>query len=142
MLFEYAQNINAEAILFEDGQATDVRIRDMIFRRQKPEDDLSYDPSEYVLEVNGQVVATGGFVRNYNLPYIDIFMEVKEDFRRRGFGTFVVQELKKEAYIRGRVPAARCNIDNKASKATLLKAGLKVCGCILTGEIKQLHFNT
>jgi hypothetical protein len=40
-----------------------------------------------------------------------------------------------EAYRLKRVPAARCNIKNNASKATLLKAGMKVCGYILTGEL-------
>ena len=139
MLYEYARNINAEAILFEDHYTTDLKIEGATFKRTKPGDDTNFDPNEYVLEVNGEIVATGGFVRNYNLPYIDIFMEVKEDCRQKGFGSFIVQELKKEAYLNERVPAARCNIDNKASKATLLKAGLKVCGHILVGEIKRRH---
>ena len=114
------------------------KIEGATFKKTKPGDDTRFDPNEYVLEVNGEIVATGGFVRNYNLPYIDMFMEVKEDYRQKGFGSFIVQELKKEAYLQKRVPAARCNIDNKASKATLLKAGLKVCGCILVGEIKKV----
>jgi len=138
MLYEYARNINAEAILFEDHYTTDLKIHNATFRRQKAEDDLGFDPAEYVLEVNDEIVATGGFVRNYNLPYIDMFMEVKEEHRGKGYGSFVVQELKKEAYLKGRVPAARCNINNKPSKATLLKAGLKVCGCIVVGEIKKV----
>ena len=137
MLYEYARNINAEAILFEDHYTTDLKIEGATFKKTKPGDDTRFDPNEYVLEINGEIVATGGFVRNYNLPYIDMFMEVKEDYRQKGFGSFIVQELKKEAYLQKRVPAARCNIDNKASKATLLKAGLKVCGCILVGEIKE-----
>src|SRR5690242_17947842 len=130
MLYEYAQNINAEAILFEDHYTTNLKIEGATFKRTKPDDDLSFDPNEYILEVNGETIATGGFVRNYNLPYIDIFMDVKEEHRGKGYGSFVVQELKKEAYLNGRAPAARCNIDNKPSKATLLKAGLKVCGFI------------
>jgi len=59
---------------------------------------------------------------------------VKENFRQKGFGSLIVQELKKEAYRIGRVPAARCNIKNKISKATLLKAGFRVCGNILIGN--------
>ena len=39
-----------------------------------------------------------------------MFMEVKEEHRGKGYGVFVVQELKKQAYLKGRVPAARCNI--------------------------------
>jgi hypothetical protein len=81
-------------------------------------------------------VASGGFMLNYNFPYADIYMDVKEPFRRMGFGSLIVQELKKEIYLMQRIPAARCNINNKASKATLLKAGFKVCGGILKGELK------
>jgi len=137
MLYEYAQNINAEAILFKDHFQTNFNIEGVIFRKQKKEDNISKDEGEYVLEQNGEVVATGGFVRNYNLPYIDMFYEVRENFRRRGLGSLMVQELKREAYLTERVPAARCNITNQKSKATLLKGGLKICGFILIGEIKK-----
>lgn len=74
---------------------------------------------------------------NYNFPYADIYMQVNEPFRRKGLGSFLVQELKAEAYRIGRVPAARCNIDNKISKATLLKAGFKICGFRLKGNIQK-----
>ena len=139
MLYEYSQNINAEAILFEDNFQTNFNVEDVTFRKQKAEDNLSKDAGEYVLEQNGEVVATGGFVRNYNLPYIDMFYEVRENFRQKGLGSLMVQELKREAYLRERIPAARCNIKNQKSKATLLKAGLKVCGFILIGEIKRME---
>jgi RimJ/RimL family protein N-acetyltransferase len=36
----------------------------------------------------------------------------------------------------GRVPAARCNINNAASKASLLKAGFKIAGFMVIAEIK------
>jgi GNAT superfamily N-acetyltransferase len=136
MLYQYAQNINAEAILFEEHYQTNLHITDTIFRKQKPEDNPG-DEEEYVLEHSNTIVATGGFVKNYNLPYIDIYMEVKEPFRKKGFGSLMVQELKKEAYLMGRVPAARCNIKNNTSKATLLKAGLQICGFILVGSISD-----
>lgn len=136
MLYQYAQNINAEAILFEEHYQTNHHISNTIFRKQKPEDNLG-DEEGYVLEHNNTIVATGGFVKNYNLPYIDMYMEVKEPFRKKGFGSLMVQELKKEAYLMGRVPAARCNVKNNASKATLLKAGLQVCGFILVGTISK-----
>ncbi|MES1223850.1 MAG: GNAT family N-acetyltransferase, partial [Bacteroidota bacterium] len=61
--------------------------------------------------------------------------EVKEHARRKGFGSLMVQELKKEIYLRRRVPAARCNIRNHASKATLQKAGFAVCGTWLKGNV-------
>ena len=107
MLYEYAQNIYAEAILFKDNFQTNFDIPGIIFRKQREEDNISKDDGEYVLEQNGEVVATGGFVRNYNTPYIDMFYEVKENFRQKGFGSLMVQELKKEACLMGRVPAAR-----------------------------------
>ncbi len=139
MLYEYAQNIYAEAILFKDNFQTNFNIPGVIFRKQREQDNISKDDGDYVLEQNGEIVATGGFVRNYNIPYIDMFYEVKENFRQKGFGSFMVQELKKEAYLMGRVPAARCNIKNQKSKATLSKAGLEVCGFILIGEIKRME---
>jgi hypothetical protein len=91
--------------------------------------------SEYTLEQDGHVIATGGYVWNYNFPYIDLHNEVKEEYRKKGYGALIVQELKKEAYRLGRVPAARCNMKNTASKRTPLKAGMQICGHILVGEI-------
>ncbi|HEY8896859.1 MAG TPA: GNAT family N-acetyltransferase, partial [Niastella sp.] len=73
----------------------------------------------------------------YNFPYADIYMDVKENCRQQGLGSLIVQELKKEIYRIGRVPAARCGISNNASKATLIKAGLRPCGFRLKGEIKN-----
>ena len=72
---------------------------------------------------------------NYNFPYADIYMEVKENYRGRGYCGLIVQELKKLVYAQGRVPAARCNIKNQLSKSCLQKAGFKPCGFLLKGEI-------
>jgi GNAT superfamily N-acetyltransferase len=92
---------------------------------------------DYVVELNGEVVATGGFSLHYNRPFADLYMEVREDRRGRGIGSFLVQELKKECYLAGRVPAARCDLRNAASRATLIKAGLRVCGFMLTGRVRR-----
>jgi RimJ/RimL family protein N-acetyltransferase len=136
MLYEFTQHVVAEAILFEDHYTTRLHIPGIIFR--KPLSGPSgYDAGGYILEQNGQVVAEGGLMLNYNMPYADIYMNVKEDFRQKGFGSLIVQELKKEAYGMGRVPAARCNINNLASKATLLKAGFKCCGFRLKGTLRK-----
>lgn len=64
-----------------------------------------------------------------------LYMEVREDCRRKGFGSFLVQELKRACYLAGRVPAARCSIRNRASRATLIKAGLRACGFMLKGDV-------
>lgn len=131
LLFEYGKNINAEAILFEDSFQTEFKIDGTVFRKNETQDSSD---SDYVLMHNGEVIASGGYVWNYNYPYIDIYYEVKPDYRQRGFGSLITQELKKEAYRLNRVPSARCNVNNKASKATLLKAGMRVCGYMLVGN--------
>ncbi|MBC7829007.1 MAG: GNAT family N-acetyltransferase [Chitinophagaceae bacterium] len=136
MMYEYAENINAEAVLFEDHHQTHFAIPGILFRRDRTDNKNPSDVDGYILEKNGEVIATGGFMLNYNIPYADIYMEVKESFRRNGFGSLLIQELKKEIYLMGRVPAARCNINNQASKASLLKAGFGICGHRLNGLIK------
>jgi GNAT superfamily N-acetyltransferase len=64
-------------------------------------------------------------------------MEVSETFRRHGLGSFLVQELKRVCYEGGRVPAARCNPRNVASRRTLQKAGFVPCGHILVGSVPR-----
>ena len=91
---------------------------------------------EFILIQNDVVVATGGIVLNYNEPFGELYMEVNEGYRNKDLGAFMVQELKRACYGMGRVPAARCNIDNKVSKATMLHAGKKICGFIVKGKLK------
>jgi GNAT superfamily N-acetyltransferase len=62
-------------------------------------------------------------------------MEVAAPHRRRGYGSYLVQELKRVAYEMGRVPAARCNPTNVASRASLQKAGMLPCARLLLGKI-------
>ncbi|MDN5287928.1 MAG: Acetyltransferase protein [Mucilaginibacter sp.] len=131
MAFESAKNINAEAILFEDAFETAFTIDGAKFVKTRNSDEWD----AYSIQKNEDVVATGGFIWNYNFPYIDIYYEVKENFRKQGYGVLIMQELKKEAYKLNRLPAARCNVNNQASKALLLKAGMRVCGHIIIGEI-------
>jgi len=143
MLYEFSQNINAEVVLFEDHAVTEHFIPNVVFRARKEDDSIfehKVEPvGEYVLELAGEVVATGGYMLHYNMPFADLYMEVKENFRRKGLGSFILQELKKACYLAGRVPAARCNIRNKASRAALIKAGMKVCGFMLKGDIKNTN---
>jgi GNAT superfamily N-acetyltransferase len=141
MLYEYGQNIAANTILLEDHHTTGIKMDKMLFRKRNESEIVFEHRAEpvgsYVLELNNEVVATGGFLLHYNMPFADLYMEVKENCRRKGFGSFLIQELKKQCYLSGRVPAARTGMDNVASKATLIKAGLKVAGFILSGAIKQ-----
>lgn len=142
MLYEFGKNIHAEAILFKDYFQSTIHIADVVFGRNKPAGGTGADIGGYFLKYHGEIVASGGFMLNYNFPYADIYMDVKENYRRRGFGSFIVQELKKEIYTTGHVPAARCNIDNPASKHTLQKAGLVPCGFRLKGTIKGKTANS
>ena len=139
LLYQYAQNINSGVILFEDSTKSNIRIDKIIFRKRNESDIVFEHKSEpvgdYVLELNKEVVATGGFLLHYNMPFADLYMEVKEDHRRKGLGSFLIQELKRQCYLSGRIPAARCGIENTASRATLMKAGLRIAGFMLLGSI-------
>ncbi|HWD89599.1 MAG TPA: GNAT family N-acetyltransferase [Mucilaginibacter sp.] len=140
MLYEFGMKISSDVILFEDGPVTALDIPGAMFREWHEGDNVFKHSSEpegsHVLEVGGEVVATGGFLLHYNKPFADLYMEVREDQRRKGYGSFLIQEVRKACYEASRIPAARCNISNKASKATLLKGGLKIAGYMLCGEIK------
>jgi GNAT superfamily N-acetyltransferase len=91
---------------------------------------------DFVVDVRGEVVATGGFLLHYNPPFADVFMEVRSDARRRGYGAFLVNHILSECYLAGRVPAARTSVDNIASQRTLLRAGLIECGRMLRASIE------
>ena len=82
-------------------------------------------------------MATGGIYLHYNLPYGDISMEVDEQYWRLGYGSYLVQELKRIGYEMGRIPAARCNVTNTASRATLQRAGFLPCARILRGVVSE-----
>ena len=90
---------------------------------------------EWQLELDGETVAKGGILFHYNRPYGDVYMDTAEPYRRRGFGSYIVQELKRAAYELGAIPAARCNPANVASRKTLQKAGLVPYASILNGTI-------
>jgi GNAT superfamily N-acetyltransferase len=139
LLHEFGRDITSNVILFEDSFISDIRIDNIIFRKRNETDVVFEHKAEpvgdYVLELNKEVVATGGFLLHYNMPFADLYMEVREDCRRRGFGSFLIQEVKKQCYFAGRVPAARTGIENVASKATLIKAGLKIAGFMLLGRV-------
>jgi GNAT superfamily N-acetyltransferase len=140
MLFEFTHHISSDVLLFKDGPVTNFAISGAVFRKRAFDDTLfnhkdRESDSDYVLELAGEIVATGGFLLHYNTPFADLYMEVREDQRHKGCGSLMIQELKKACYRTGHVPAARCNITNKASKATLLKGGLSIAGYLLSGQI-------
>ncbi|HEY5919427.1 MAG TPA: GNAT family N-acetyltransferase [Chryseolinea sp.] len=138
--YTYGTHLSSDTILFSDSRVTHLPAMDAIFRPSLPDDKVfehrAEPPGNFVVEWQGEVVATGGFLLHYNMPFADIYMEAREDSRRKGFGSFLVQEVKVQCYLSGRVPAARTGSTNLASKATLLRAGLSVAGHILLARVK------
>jgi len=141
MLHAYVPQSASNAILFHDRHVTALAPAGALYRDATaaeapdvPSQELKY---RGVVEVGGQVAATGGVLFHYNRPFGDIYMDVNESFRRRGLGSFIVQELKRVCYENGHVPAARTNRDNIASQRTLQKAGFVPCGHILTGAVRR-----
>ncbi|MGA8594631.1 MAG: GNAT family N-acetyltransferase, partial [Bryobacteraceae bacterium] len=139
MLYEFSSSISADVVLFTDHAVTEHAVPGTLFRPRRNNDQIFEHKTEpvgdYVVELRGEVVATGGFLLHYNKPFADLYMEVREDCRRRGIGSFLLQEVKKECYLAGRVPAARTSVQNIASRAALTKAGLRVCGFMLMGKV-------
>ena len=142
MLREFATEIRTENILFADGGATAlVAPEGAVFRRKRESGELPFfehrhEPEgDWVIEADGEIVATGGFLTHYNPPYADLYMEVAEPNRRRGFGSYLIQELRRVCNEAARRPAARCNAGNAASRKTLEKGGMVVCGEMAAGNI-------
>jgi GNAT superfamily N-acetyltransferase len=142
MLLDSVETVERDRILFEDAVTTRHVVPDMTFRRigrreRKAVFHHEVEPvGDWMVEMDGKIVATGGLMFHYNPPYSDIFMEVAAPARRRGVGAFLVQELKRVSYEMGKTPAARCNADNAASRRTLERAGMASCAWIIGGRIR------
>jgi GNAT superfamily N-acetyltransferase len=141
MLHAFARDVVSGSILYHDKLTTALAPDEAIFRRATAADGLEITAGQLsthgVVEVEGKIAAKGGILFHYNRPYGDIYMEVAEPFRGRGFGSYLVQELKRVCYERGNIPSARCNPKNIASRKTLQKAGFVPCGHILTGSVPE-----
>ncbi len=141
MLYDCASEIRSDRIVFHDALTTNLAVPGAIFReitaadKERIFEHKVEGVGDWLIEHDGAIVATGGIALHYNLPYGDIYMEVNEPFRRRGYGSYLIQELKRACYEMGRVPAARCNASNAASRACLQKAGLLPCARMLSGVL-------
>ena len=124
-----------EKLLFEDTTPTSLTCEGAIVRSAANEDERA--KGAWVLEVGGRPVGFGGVLHHYNPPYGDIYMEVRESDRGRGYGSYLVQELKRICREGGGVPAARCDPENVASRRTLERAGFAVCGEIVAGAVRE-----
>jgi GNAT superfamily N-acetyltransferase len=138
---QLTSDVDVEAILFADRVETDLAVPGATARRRRDDDVVFEHKAEpvgdFVVELDGAVVATGGALTHYNPPYADLYMEVRPDVRRRGFGALVLQAAKRDCYARKLVPAARTGVTNLASQATLRRAGLWPCGFVLAGRVAR-----
>jgi GNAT superfamily N-acetyltransferase len=140
MLHTFGENVECESILHHDKLTTHFAPPGAVFREAKPGDSLDLPPeklwSHGVVEVEGLTAAKGGILFHYNKPYGDIYMETIEPFRRRGLGSYLVQELKRVCRAHDCIPSARCNRSNSNSRKTLQKAGFVPCGNLLVASLK------
>jgi len=138
MLHAFAKNVASESILFHD-RSPPLSPRRTPASAPPPSSISRTFPSPISLLMESSNTTTLPQAKaassHYNRPYGDIYMEVGETFRRRGLGSFLVQELKRVCYVQGSIPSARCHPNNIASRATLQKAGFVPCGHILTATL-------
>jgi GNAT superfamily N-acetyltransferase len=141
LLYDFAEHITSDRLLFADGFTSRLECPSGTLRpvteadRARLEAEKLDADSGWMIESEGVPVATGGVLFHYNPPYGDIYMAVHAAYRRRGFGSYLVQELKRIAYEQGKLPAARCNVENVPSRRTLEKAGMLPCGRFLQGDV-------
>ena len=141
MLYDCAVRLSSETILCADGVTTTLAAPGATLRRITDVDRETVfrhtlEPvGEWGLECNHELAATGGLFFHYNPPYGDIYLEVAPAYRRRGFGSYLVQELKRLCYEAGRVPTARCHQANVGSRLALERAGMFPCARIVRGSL-------
>jgi GNAT superfamily N-acetyltransferase len=143
MLHTYARDIWSEKIVFGDRFTTALPANGAILQPLTSDDETRLSvteragSAEWLLEVEGRPAGKGAILFHYNAPYCDVAMEIEEPFRRRGFGAYLVQELKRLSYELGSIPAARCSPENRPSRKTLQKAGLVPYAHILNGSMRR-----
>jgi GNAT superfamily N-acetyltransferase len=141
MLLTYGSDFASEKIIFHDEMTTSLPARGAALKRVTSEKESlccfqeRAGKSEWTLELNATAVGSGALLFHYNFPYCDVAMEINEEYRRRGLGAYLVQELKRIAYEMGGIPAARCDPNNVVSRKTLQKAGLVPFAHVLVGKI-------
>lgn len=145
MFFDCAVGWQSETILFADQVVTTVPPPSAVMLRSLTEADRAtvfkhtVEPvGDWGLECDGKLAATGGIFFHYNPPYGDIYVEVAPRYRRGGFASYLVQELKRICRDRRCIPGARCHQDNEGSRRALERAGMFPCARILRGTIADL----
>jgi RimJ/RimL family protein N-acetyltransferase len=141
MLHTFGRNIVSDKILFGEGTPTALPANGATLHQLTPETDLHAVIAEragrgqWALRLGATEIGAGELYFHYNAPYCDIAMQIAATHRRQGYGSYFVQELKRRARALGAVPAARCDPQNVASRATIARAGMVPRGHILLGEL-------
>lgn len=142
MALTHGNGAELDAILFEDQVRTRLPAQGAVLRGVSPESEIQnamkvrQGGGGWELLIKSEKAGSGGVLFHYNEPYGDIYMEILEPFRRRGLGSYLVQQLKKECYRRGAIPGARCHPNNLASRRTLQKAGFVPFAQLLKGTLR------
>jgi ribosomal protein S18 acetylase RimI-like enzyme len=137
----HASSLSSEALLFgnpiikQESAPSGCRFRKIELRDNPLFAHRAEPEGTFGIERNGVIVATAGYLQHYNFPFVDLYLEVRDDCRGRGIGRYLIQELIKYCFLVGRIPAARCNPANLASKKCLLCGGFKQVGSILIGQL-------
>ncbi|MCC6232922.1 MAG: GNAT family N-acetyltransferase [Verrucomicrobiales bacterium] len=143
LLHTYGREGVSESIVFADALTSHLPAHGTSLRARTSQSEVHVarerrqGGGEWSLESGTETVATGGLLFHYNRPYTDVYMEVGEPFRRRGYGAYLVQELKRLAYELGAIPAARCSPSNLASRRTLARAGFVPVGHIVNARLSR-----
>jgi len=138
---QYCAQASVEKVLFESGSDTRLPSRGArVSRRADLKDQKIFEHEhepvgDWLLELQGEIIGTGGYLDHYNYPYVDVFLELRPDKRRQGYGSFFLQELKKLATLDKKVPYGRCCVDDIASRRAMERAGMFPCAHIVTGKL-------
>ena len=145
IVLTFARDIGTERVVFQDAVTTTLDANGAALRCLTPHEEIQtaieqrQGGGEWAVELDGAVVGRGGVLFHYNRPYGDVYMDVDEPFRRRGIGSYLVQELKRITYELGAIPCARCSPTNAASRRTLQRAGFVPFAHILFGSLGSLR---
>src|SRR5258708_32365740 len=100
----------SEAIGFRDGFTTALPANGAVLQPLTSDEEVRASIAErqggpeVFLQVDGRPAGKGGILFHYNPPYGDVYMDIEQSFRGRGFGPYLVQEVKRPAYETRDVP--------------------------------------
>jgi GNAT superfamily N-acetyltransferase len=162
LLFDYCQPIKVESLHFQHqhtpqlrvpgAQLRPARVTDLLpmcgilcapeARELKVDDEAAVrdlviaGDTYWALEIDQRIVGVGAVWRN-NLQekFVDVGMVVHPDWRRKGMGSLILQEMGKVCESRGLIPRAGCFVDHELSRLTLSRAGFVLSSRMLMGEI-------